>query len=297
MIDFIRMNYKDKSQIEPFICNVDNFKELRVVLEQHSGVIEYPYKTYLETIDITVTEKNVCVMNSLHKLHNHQNKKGNRNHNDFKYSELEKTIDFLQENLINLEQSNLSKLEFGLNIELDIPAEYIIRNNIMMHQFKIHNHNKKFEGKGEFKQFDHSNYDFKIYDKAKQYKLPNNVIRFEIKHKRSKSFNPLEIYNITDLKSKDFLQNLFEDLMKRFEELTIIDSYKNNSNIPENIRTAIETYISYNFWELLSTRSLRNKKRQERMKFNQLLIENNLLKTKTELRNKLNYKFQNLINN
>jgi hypothetical protein len=297
MIDFIRMNYKDKSQIEPFICDVDNFKELRVVLEQHSGVIEYPYKTCLETIDITVTEKNVCVMNSLHKLHNHQNKKGNKNHNDFKYSELTKTIDFLLENLINLEQSNLSKLEFGLNIELDIPAENIIRNNIMMHQFKIHNHNKKFDGKGEFKQFDHSNYDFKIYDKAKQYKLTNNVIRFEIKHKRSKSFNPLEIYNITDLKSKDFLQSLFEDLMKRFEELTIIDSYKNNSNIPENVRTAIETYTSYNFWELLSKRPLRNKKRQERMKFNQLLIDNNLLKTKTELRNKLNSKFQFLINN
>jgi len=119
MIDFVRLNYKDKSFIENYICSEENFKELRVILEKHSGVIEYPYKAQLETMDITITEKKVYVMNSLHKLNNSRKKKGNRNHNDFTYNELCDTINFVQSKLPNIDKAKLSKLEFGLNIELD----------------------------------------------------------------------------------------------------------------------------------------------------------------------------------
>lgn len=43
MIDFARLNYKDKDTIEPFVCSKDNFKELLTVLECHSGEIWYSY--------------------------------------------------------------------------------------------------------------------------------------------------------------------------------------------------------------------------------------------------------------
>ncbi len=298
MIDFIRMNYKDKSEVESFICDSKNFEELRVVLEKHSGEIEYPYKTNFGSMEINITEKNIRVMNSLHKFYNQNNKKGYRNHNDFTYSQLTETISLLNNGIIKLEKARLSKLEFGLNIELDFPAEFIVRENIMMHKYQTHNHNKKFEGKGEFKQFDRSIYDFKIYDKAKQYSLSNNVLRIEIKHKCSKSINPHGIFNINDLTSKDSLQSLFENLMIRFEELTIIDNYKNNSAISEEVKKKIGVYTSYNHWESLkSSSNLRNKASKQKKEFNQLLVNNNLLKTKNMLRSKLTSKFQQLINN
>lgn len=297
MIDFVRMNYHDKSGIEAFVCNEENFPEIRMVLERHSGAIEYPFKTNLKTMDITITEKRVCLMNSLHKLNNYRKNSLNMNHNDFKYSEIVENIDFLDNSMLNIHKSTLSKLEFGLNIELDYPAEYIIDNNIIMHKHKVHNHNNKFDGRGAYKQFDHSNYDFKIYDKGKQYKLRKNVIRFEIKHKRSKSFNPYGAYNIHHLKSKDCLHKLFDDLMKRFDELMIIDNYKNNPNISESTVRNIEKYTSYNYWELLSSREKRNLKSIEKKRFNMLLENNNLLTTKNELRTKLQAKFNFLINN
>lgn len=297
MIDFVRMNYYDKSGIEAFVSNEENFPELRMILEKHSGQIEYPYKTTLESMDITITEKRVCLMNSLHKLNNYRKNSLNMNHNDFKYSELVENIDFLDSNILDIHKSTLSKLEFGLNIELDNPAECIIDNNIIMHNYKAHNHNKKFDGRGAYKQFDHSNYDFKIYDKAKQYKLRNNVIRFEIKHKRSKSFNPYGIYNIHHLKSKDCLQKLFDNLMMRFEELMIIDNYKNNPNISKDIVREIEKYTSYNYWKLLSLRRKRNAKAIEKQRFHKLLEDNNLLTTKNDLRIRLQAKFNFLINN
>jgi len=298
MIDFVRINYEDKSQIEPFICDEKNFKELRQVLEVHSGEIEYPYKTFLGTMDISVTEKKVCVKNSLHKFYNHRNKNGNRNHNDFTYSQLTETIDVLNNNLIELKNSRLSKLEFGLNIELDTPAEFVVRENIMMHNYNNHSHNKRFNGKGEFKQFDHSNYDIKIYDKAKQYNLAINVLRVEIKHKLAKSINPHRVYNINDLKSKDNLKSLFKNLMMRFEELTIIDNYKNSNTISKKVKKEIGVYTSYNHWESLKTSSSsRNKASKQKKQFLKLLKDNNLLNTKNELRDKLNSKFQYLINN
>ncbi len=298
MIDFIRMNYKDKSEVESFICDSKNFEELRVVLEKHSGEIEYPYKTNFGSMEINITEKNIRVMNSLHKFYNQHNKKGYRNHNDFTYSQLTETINLLNNGLIKLEKARLSKLEFGLNIELDFPAEFIVRENIMMHKYRTHNHNKKFEGKGEFKQFDRSIYDFKIYDKAKQYSLSNNVLRIEIKHKCSKSINPHGIFNINDLISKDNLQSLFENLMMRFEELTIIDNYKNSSAISEEVKKKIGVYTSFNHWESMkSTSYLKNKASKQKKEFNELLVNNNLLETKNMLRSKLTSKFHQLINN
>ncbi|CAA0253096.1 conserved hypothetical protein [Tenacibaculum maritimum] len=298
MIDFIRMNYKDKSEVESFICDSKNFEELRVVLEKHSGEIEYPYKTSLGSMEINITEKNIRVMNSLHKFYNQQNKKGYRNHNDFTYSQLTETIDLLNNGLIRLENARLSKLEFGLNIELDFPAEFIVKDNIMMHKYQTHNHNKKFNGKGEFKQFDHCEYDFKIYDKAKQYRLTKNVLRVEIKHKCSRSINSHGVFNINNLTSKESLQSLFENLMMRFEELTIIDNYKNSSVISEEVKKKIGVYTSYNHWESLkSSSNLRNKAMVQKAEFKQLLEDNNLLNTKNLLRDKLNTKFQYLINN
>jgi len=167
-----------------------------------------------------------------------------------------------------------------------------------MHKNYTHSQNKGFEGRGRLKVFEHTNYDFKIYDKAKQYELSNNIIRFEIKHKKSKSFQPMGIFNIQDLKKKNYLKLLFDDLMKRFEELTIVDDYRSNTKLSKKDRIALDNYTNYNFWNNLSIeRKLRNKKSSERKKFQALLVKNNLLKTKDELRIKLNSKFQYLINN
>lgn len=296
MIDFVRLMYTDKSVIEPFVCNGDNFEELLTVLECHSGEIRYPYTANIGNMEIRINDKSVYVKNSIHKLYNTLQGDEVHNYNDFRYSEICKTIDYLNGKLTDLQSTRLTQLEFGLNIRLPEPAECIIRQNLILHQLKIHNHNEQFGGRGEYKQFNHYNYYFKIYDKAKQYDLDEHVIRIEIKHKSNKSFRPMGVYKLHDLKSKVVLRDLFGDLLKRFDELTIVDNIQEDTKITKKDKRQLESYLSYNYWKKLSERGNRNRKLIERDAFQSLLVKNNLLKTKTFLRASLIQKFNELLN-
>ncbi|WP_418512628.1 hypothetical protein [Corallibacter sp.] len=297
MIDYVRQYYQDKSKIEPFVTDKNNFEELFTVMEYHSGEINYPFTANIGSMEIRINDKSVFVMNSIHKLYNELKGNKGHNHNDFQYSAICQTIDYLGSKLIDLRKTRLTQLEFGLNIKLPMPAEFIIRENISLHKLEIHNHNEQFNGRGEYKQFNHYNYYFKIYDKAKQYNLGEHIIRFEIKYKRSKGFNPLGVFNIYDLKNKEVLRALFDDLLKRFDELTIIDKIPSNSKMSNREKQKLESYLSFNFWDKLSVRENRNRKSEEAKRFQKLLIKHDLLKTKTFLRASLIEKFDELLNN
>ncbi|MDC1365074.1 hypothetical protein N8258_01510 [Algibacter sp.] len=296
MIDFVRFKYNEKSIIEPFVSNKDNFEELLAVLECHSSEIRYPFTAYIGNMEVRINDKLVYVKNSIHKLYNELQGGTANNYNDFRYSELFEIINYLDEKLIDLKRTRLTQLEFGLNIKLPVPAEYVIEQNISHHQLKLHSHYERFNGTGAYKQFNHSNFYFKIYDKAKQYRLNEHIIRFEIKYKNNKNFNPMGVYKIHDLKSKKFLQNLFDDLLKRFDELTIVDNILPETKITKKDKRQLESYLSYSFWKKLSERKNRNRKPKEIKAFESLLIKNDLLKTKTFLRASLIQKFNELLN-
>ena len=296
MIDFVRINYKDKSIIEPFVCNKENFEELHTVLEYHSGEIKYPYSANIGCMDIGVNDKSVYVKNSIHKLYNELQSGEAHNYNDFKYSALCSTISYLDGKLTDVKNTRLTQLEFGLNIKLPIPAEKMIIDNIMLHKLELHNHSTTFDGNGQYKQFDYHDYYLKIYDKAMHYGVDENIIRFEVKHKTSKSFNPLGAFNIHDLKSKTVLQNLFDDLLKRFDELTIVDNIPTDSTITIKDKRKLESYLSYNYWSKHFDRKDRNLKGREKKAFERLLVKNDLLKTKASLRASLIQKFTELLN-
>lgn len=296
MIDFIRLQYKDKRLIEPFILSDTNFKDLHVCLEYHSGEIIYPYLANLESMDIIVYEKSVYVKNSLHKLKNFRQGKGNQNHNDFTYSELCEEIDYLCEKLVDLKTADITQLEFGLNIDVNKSAEEIVAENILMYKFSIHSQHKKFKGKGEYKQYENSNFYIKVYDKAKQYNRYSNILRFEIKFINKKEFIPLGIRYIDDLKNKTNLKRMFNYLLKRFDEMNIIDAL-DSENIPLEDYKSLEIYSSSIFWDKMKERKFRNKKMNVKKTFNNLLFKYDLLQTKRYIRTQLENKFKLLLDN
>ncbi|PXX22854.1 hypothetical protein [Arenibacter sp. ARW7G5Y1] len=296
MIDFIKIYWSDKSYLEPFVCNVDNFQSLYFVCEQHTGEISYPYKTNIESMNVVVNKKSGYVKNSIHKLFNVLNEDKEHNHNDFTYSNLCTSIDYLTSRLIDTENARISQLEFGLNINTSAAAETIIRKNVLMHQFRGYNHNRKYHGSGELKQFDHSNYVIKVYDKAKQYRIEQNILRFEIKFLKSREFQKFGIYNINDLKNKENLKKLFELLIQRFDEITIVDDGA-SINISTEDNNKLRQYLNPSFWEEDLEGVHQQYKARHRNKFNDLLERNNLLKTKKALKVALTNKFKYLISN
>lgn len=295
MIDFVRIHYKDKSEFEPYVMKEENFEKLQTVMEYHTGEINYPYKTVLDTLDVVITKKSGYVKNSLHKLYNYVNEDEECNYNDFQYSKLCETIDYISK-IPNITETKLTNLEFGININVDDKAENIIKKFVLMHNYKGYNHNKEYNGKGFLYQFDHSNYLIKIYDKAKQYKRPDNILRFEIKYKRERGFNDLGIYNLKDLKNKQNLRRLFCDLMKRFEEMQIIDLFDDKDIIKKD-KELLTQYINPRFWqEDIKGMSGTTKMRYKRT-FNSLILKYGLDTTKKNLNTLLKEKFIQLINN
>lgn len=296
MIDFIRLYYRDKSELENFLLDPQNFEEVNAVMEYHTGEINYPYTTRLETMDLGVSNKSGYVKNSLHKLYNFKNLGEEQNYNDFEYSKLCEMIDFLSNGVINAGKIKLTQFEFGINIDVNRLPEILVRRNFLMHNLEGGSSNT-YQGKGEFKQFVHSNYFIKVYDKSKQFGLDSNVLRFEIKYMNAKEFQKLGIFNITDLKDKTNLRKLFLYLLKRFDELTIVDDFDETS-IPNKIDyDKLGRYTNPIYWtEEIKDKHQQYKARHKKV-FIDLLERNNLLKTKTYLRKLLIQKFIYLINN
>jgi hypothetical protein len=297
MIDFIRVHYRDKSRLEDFILNPENFEKIYSVFEYHSEEILYPFKSNLENMEIVVNEKSGYVKNSIHKLNNLLIEGIDHNHNDFNYSQLCSMIDFLNQNIIDISLNKITQLEFGLNIKLPIKAEGFISQNFLMQNFQRHTAIKKFKGRGYLLEFEHYNYIIKIYDKAKQYKISDqNILRFEIKFLSAKEFNPLGVFNINDLKNRDVLKNLFEYLLKRFDELLIVDEFTIEDTSVKDFEI-LNMYSSYSFWEKLKTQDKRQLKLIHKEKYFKLIEKYSLLKKKMHLRNELIKKFKQLMCN
>jgi len=300
MIDFIKNHYRDKSNFEPFMLNEQNFENVYKTVEYHTGEIKYPYRTSYESMDYGVSQKTGYIKNSLHKFYNVIKNNGDHNYNDFTYSNLCESIDLLLKKMVDVESRRITQLEFGWNITTSVPAEEIIRRNILMHNYKSVNHNRKFYGQGEFKQFDHHNYFIKIYDKAKQYKkefkLKQNILRFELKFTKAIEFQKAGVFNLLDLKDKSKLRKLFILLLRRFDELTIIDDIGLNLMNSQDMNN-YSKYLNPRFWESLSEQGKRQSKSRYKKDFERIQKEFNLNQTKEDLRALLIQKFISLINN
>ena len=295
MIDFIRIFYQDKMALEHFVCKQGNFEEVDAVYELHSRKIKYPYKARFCGIEVGITEKHGYVKNSIHKAYNEIATGESQNYSDFTYSNLCETIDFVSRKVVDVDIVRISQLEFGLNISTSVSAKDIISENVFMHKLKSHTHNRQFSGQGELKQFDHSNFCVKIYDKAMQYGLGYNLLRFEVRFKKSKELQQLGVYNLPDLKDKQVLRRLFLYLLKRFDEMIIVDSYSEKDISAKDYILLCE-YNNPMYW----TRLFLGKKYQVKMmhekKYMGLLEKYDLLKTKKQLRELLFKKFIYLMN-
>jgi hypothetical protein len=295
MIDFIRLYYRDKAKLEDFVLDRKNFETVNTVFDYHTSEIKHPYRTKLGSMDIGVSKRSGYVKNSLHKLSNYRETSEEHNYNDFCYSKLCSEVDYLGKNIIDASKTRLTQLEFGLNIEINKSPETLVRRNFFMHKYKGGSANN-YQGKGELKLFSLDNFLIKVYDKGKQFELVNNVLRFEIKFIKAAEFQKIGIFNIEDLKDKNNLRKLFIYLIKRFDEMTIVDDFDENSISDINDYNKLGRYTNPTFWTEEIKGVHQNKRARYRNEFEKILSKNNLLKTKAYLRALICEKFIYLIN-
>ena len=307
MLDNISLEFKDKSNAEKwFNENKDKFaqynkQEINFVDNSFST---YPIKADVENLKYKITDKRAYLEGSMHKYWNNikykqfvlegANEEENlylkdNNWNEFYLDEITESINQLKFFFDGLElnEANITTLEFGFNLNVDhFPTQYI-DFNFMMYEFK---HPYLNTENFRMKKFNHSKFDFKVYNKTEQYGLNKNIFRIEIVL-HSIHLKDLGVNKLDDLLNPIIIKRIYKSFYKKFAGFTIVDYRFNKPKIPAKIQHWIGSRFDEAYWKHLkcSNNIYRVKKR-----FNDTLKSYDLLNMRNHFMNLINRKFDKL---
>ena len=292
MIDFIKIYSPYKENLEYILKT--KYDDTICSLNYLTNEVKYPFRKYLENMEVKVTNTSGNIRNSLHKFHNLANYKLDNNYTDFYIEDIFGALNMLSYELgENIDDYKVTNLEFGLNIRTSLPAEEILKNNFAMFNFDNYSQIETFKGKGFYKQYNRREYYVKYYDKAKQFNLPYNLLRAEIKIVDSKLLKKNGIYTVKDITNPNSLKLLFKFLLDRVEETNIIDNL-DDKDIPLEDKHIIELGKSPSYWLELKQNKSNSSYYERRDKYNSTLSKYNLLTIKEEVKSLLIQKFNEL---
>lgn len=297
MIDFIKAHFDNKGVMEKIITEQPRF-DVTEIYNRNFESTTYPVRTKIDNLLINITNQGGYVSNSLHKYFNVKRKRGLQNFDDFTYGNLCECLDLLKKDLSGYDLSNtkLTKLEFGFNVDLEFSPSRLIQENVLFHKLKAPCYDPKNKLAMCIKKFEYDQYTVKIYDKSKQFSLDNkNILRFEICYTSKKQFNEFGIYNLNDLRNKKALKLMFEDLLKKYDELLIIDSYNGTVEMEKSDNTKITKYTNPSTWVDYTNNKNPSTKSKNSIKFKQLIKDNDLDGWQRYLRELLIEKFSELM--
>lgn len=208
---------------------------------------------------------NIFFKGSLHKLWNslQDNEEVNQilskkrnlkgfNGNDYGFYQLQKTINYLTE-LFECQRSDMiiQNIEFGLNLETTFNPRLFIKGLLY---FKAHPFEKRHYK--NYAQCKLSEYIIKIYNKGFQYNLNNNILRIEIRFRKSNNIEPFGIKTMNDLNQTN-IKKALEKVLKVFKEVVYYD-YTIRKNEP--VKRLKKNQVNY-MRDLYFLEELNNKQR------------------------------------
>lgn len=295
MIDNVRFFATNKDEFEQNVrdSGIMDFKAPYCI--NTGEVLDYPKKGKLWNLDVNITNCMAFINGSLHKFYNYYSNKGEHNHNDFNYNNLLYVINHIKFYTgIDLMQTKITNLEFGFNIEVDKDPQEIIDKNVLMFNHKSPSKNLKFGGRGDYKEFELTDYSIKIYNKSKQYGISKYILRVEIKIRMKRILERLDIYNLNDLTDKRKLENLFSFFIGKIEKVHILNEFEHRNDISKRDMDKLVKYTSSFHWGIIlsKTQKVRNAHFNE---FEKLIRKYNLDELKDKILLQLLNKFQQLL--
>jgi hypothetical protein len=270
MIDFVKCIIKD---MPPEILKSNRLLSFKTELCERTGVLgkSFAYYQGLKFIVFSPTIANptgrITFEGSLHKFFN----KGRHNFNDFGVSDVIMVFKDL-DLLFGISASNcvLKQLELGVNINPPISSKLVVRS-CFLHGTKRFGW-QSTRDEGQYIKSDCSRKTIKIYDKAihyrkKGYKMPYEILRYEVKFKKMEILNKSGIYTLSDLVNRGL-----SDLAKGF----LIKEWKRVLFCDEVIIKQSgysQKYIDLNYWLNLTENNYELFK-YHRGNLNKLYIEN-----------------------
>ncbi len=180
----------------------------------------------------------------------HKNAQNGTNSDDFNFHNICISITEICK-ITRLQPHNfvLRHIEYGVNIKPTHTAQNIL-NSIIAYKGKGYEI-REFNGTGYMKRFCFTQFDVKIYDKSKQYLLPFNVLRYEIKVFKMQYFENrgINLKTLTDLLNFDTYTQLNTTLIDSIHNLYFFDYRINTKTINNRQHRSILTEcLVTDFW-------------------------------------------------
>lgn len=307
MLDNISLEFKDKSNAEKwFNENKEKFAQYnkQEINFEDKSFSTYPIKADVENLKYKITDKRAYLEGSIHKYWNNikykqlvlegANEEENlylkdNNWNEFYLEEIITAIEQLKLFFdgLNLNEADITTLEFGFNLNVNKTPSHYIDYNFLMYEFK---HPFYDDENFRIKKFRHNKFEFKVYNKKEQYSLQDNILRVEIVI-HSLELQKLAISCIDDLQNPEVIEKINNFFYSRFQGFTIIDKRFHRKDIPLNVCNYIGNNFDSSYWKYLKRAN--NLNRIKRL-FKNTLENYELLKTRTYIMATIKKKFEKL---
>jgi hypothetical protein len=252
MVDFVKFYLRNASAIK----NCD-FLDFREKFNRKTGEVEtYEIAKYKGMKFKIWDNVFLQVSGSLHKFKND----GLHNYNDFTHSMLCEVLHEFETSFgFDLKKCELHNIEFGVNIlppcnTMDVLENLINHKNIKFDSIK----------KGHYRQAEHSHFICKLYDKAFQYKLRGQNMRWELKFRKMQIVNLWGIYTLHDLLSPNWFLPVGKRLLEEWNQVLFFDKTILPTHLEPEIRDKkLLEWNNPNYWSGLE----RTKKCRELKKY------------------------------
>ncbi len=295
-MDFVRTYCEHISLIDDLIHKDERFESIIEKTDVKTG----------EIIRITASASNLGIYAEIDKyrgylsfsfkrLYNHVNDSIIHQNKNMTFSELKSCLDYINENLINTKLLNISSIRIRFNLLVNNSAQEIVNKNLLLHKKNYYNHNKMDKIKRNYKSFEYENFSIKIFVLEFK-KKPSDFLSIELNMKK-KEFKDESINQLFDLNSKEVNMLLHTNLIKRFNELTIVDSMLEQNTFGNEDIEFIKQCMTYGYWTGISKIYSRQTCSVKWHKFINLIEKYGLNNTKAGLVKSLEKEFEELNNN
>ena len=241
MVDFVKCWYQDALAIKE-----NPLLDFRLKLNTKTGEIEPFEVAKYRGMKFKVWNTGFLeISGSLHKFKN----EGLHNYDDFTYSVLCEVLhQFVTLFGLDLKKCELHNIEFGVNI-IPFMGTGIILDNLISHK------NISFDSlkNGNYKQAKHGQYFCKLYNKAIQYNLTQQLMRWELKFVKMEKLKYYGIYSLDDLLKSNWIEPIGALLLKEWDNILMFDNTLEKAELDPKIRELkILQWSNSIFWKGLS---------------------------------------------
>jgi hypothetical protein len=279
MIDGIKLYY----QITDFqkwkkTVNIDLFNLIdkytgevkenhRIIKGQLQKTIKYTgkFETYFISVIETTKHNLNNTVSSSHFMEVagslHKNYFEGQNYSPFSFYDLQIELSNIEKGLkVSLDLVSLVNFEIGVNIKTPFEVTPFLRNNLLSYKGNTFNdYSPDCQGFILGKYCKLSQYSVKIYDKGKQYDLPYNLMRYELRFTKMSIVKSKGVKNLNSLKVNKIAIDLGSLLINSWDNVLICDNNINirDKKIKPKHRRMLRDGINPRYWEQLKEKDKR----------------------------------------